>query len=101
MPFLQLPREVRDPIYHYYVYEPDGYHFDYQSGKLRASGNRPVDLALMYTCKAIAAEMQHLALRSNVLHFSTIGSEAERLQAGRFDMYIREIDAFKSDTWIS
>ena len=98
MLFLQLPREVRDPIYHYYVYEPDGYHFDYESGKLRASDNRPVDLALMYICKAIAVEMQHLALRSNVLHLSTIGSEAERLQAGRFDMYIREIDAFKSET---
>ena len=30
-PFFRLTRELRDTFYHFYVYEPDGYHFDFSS----------------------------------------------------------------------
>ena len=82
MPFFKLPRELRDKIYHLYVFEPDGYYFDYESGKLRTSDNRPIDLNFIYTCKSIAVEMHHLALGSNVINFSTVKSQ--RLKAGQF-----------------
>ncbi|KAL8758320.1 MAG: hypothetical protein Q9199_001576 [Rusavskia elegans] len=88
--FFRLPRELRDTIYHLYVFEPEGYHFHLASGKLRASGNRPINLALMRTCTTVAAEMRHLPLRSNVLHFSTSAdpSESERTISARFDMLL-------------
>lgn len=96
--FLNLLRELRDTIYHHYVFEADGYHFDYESGKLRAPANRPIDLALTYTCTFIAAEMHHLALRTNVLNFSTVYSETERIKAARFDMFFDQFQSYKSAT---
>ncbi len=88
--FLSLPRELRDTIYHHYLFEPEGYHFNLASGKLCASGNRPVNLALMRTCTAVAAEMHHLPLRTNVVHFSTSAdpSESERTISARFAMLL-------------
>lgn len=88
--FFRLPRELRDSIYRLYVFEPEGYHIHLASGKLRASGNRPINLALMRTCTTVAAEMHHLPLRSNVLHFSTSTdpSESERTISARFDMLL-------------
>ncbi|KAL6720944.1 hypothetical protein ACLMJK_000044 [Lecanora helva] len=88
---------LRDMIYHYYVFEADGYHFDYNSCKLRAPENRPINLALMYTCTTVATELQHLALKSIVVHFPTIDSEAERLHAGRFDRFLRNTGDYKDE----
>lgn len=92
--FLSLPRELRDIIYHYYVFEAEGYRFDLDCCKLRASGNRPIDLALMYTCSTVAREMHHLALGSNVLHFFTSESpsKTERSKAARFEMALERIE---------
>jgi hypothetical protein len=69
--FLVLPRELRDIIYRYYILDADGYHFDFDSGKLRTSNDRTVDLALTYTCTTVAAEMNNIALESNLIIFST------------------------------
>ncbi|KAL8872951.1 MAG: hypothetical protein Q9174_001513 [Haloplaca sp. 1 TL-2023] len=93
--FFHLPRELRDTIYHYYLFEPEGYHYHLDSGKLRTKDNRSIDLNLMYTCSAIAAETHHLPFRCNILHFSTseYPSQYERATAERFDhllKYIRE-----------
>ncbi|MCJ1323697.1 hypothetical protein MMC10_000358 [Thelotrema lepadinum] len=79
--FLGLPRELRDIIYEYYVLdEGGGYHFDHSSCKFRASNGQPINLALMYTCKSVAADMHGLALRTNSLIFSTmcLGGEDSR-----------------------
>ena len=92
--FLRLPRELRDTIYHHYVYEYDGYHFDYDSGKLRASSNRSIDLAFMYTCSLVAKEMRHLALQSNVINFFPL--ETESKNAACFEGYIMLIRRCKS-----
>ena len=88
--FFSLPRELRDTIYHLYVYEPQGYQYDLKSGKLRAHGERHIDLALVRTCSAIAAEMRHLPLQINVLHFSTSSNplESERSVSAHFDMLL-------------
>ncbi|KAL8668323.1 MAG: hypothetical protein Q9168_007045 [Polycauliona sp. 1 TL-2023] len=91
--FLHLPRELRDAIYQCYVYEEEGYHYDTETSRLRAAGNRPIDLALMYTCSTVAREMHHLALRTNLLHFTTsqFPSHTERNKAARFDWALQRI----------
>ncbi|KAL8899406.1 MAG: hypothetical protein Q9207_006219 [Kuettlingeria erythrocarpa] len=95
---LGLPRELRDIIYHYYVDEAEGYRYDLESGKLRASDKRPIDLALMYTCSTIAKEMHHLALGSNIIHFFTSESpsETERSKAARFEISFDRIQYGRS-----
>ncbi|KAL8927295.1 MAG: hypothetical protein Q9208_002472 [Pyrenodesmia sp. 3 TL-2023] len=69
-----------------------------ESGKLRAPGDRPIDLALMYTCSTVAGEMHHLALGSNVLHFFTSESptKTERSRAARFEMAWERIQLGRS-----
>ena len=95
--FLSLPRELRDIVYYHYVYDEYGYHFDYESGKFRTrNGKSPIDLALLHTCKLIAAEMDGLALRLNTLNFSTAYAEAERIKAGRFDWLIASLHLKKN-----
>ena len=97
--FLDLPREMRDVIYQHYTQEKDGYHFDFESGKLRASASgQPIDLALMYTCKTVAAELRNLPLGTNRITFSTVYSERLRLRAGRFHKAL--ITLANSQWWI-
>jgi hypothetical protein len=71
--FLLLARELRDLIYSYYVAIDGGYVYDPlpEPGRLRAADGRRNGLALMYTCRQVAAEMKGLALRDNVVTFST------------------------------
>ena len=90
--FLSIPRELRDIIYRYYLSEDNGYQFDFESRKLRAS-NRPIDLALMYTSRQVAAEMEGLAFEFNTVTFSTACPEtrSDRLRAGRFDRIMHEL----------
>lgn len=66
MGFFTLSRELRDNIYYHYVFEPDGYHYDYESGKFRASGNRSIDLALTYSCKSVSDFGASISLCSSV-----------------------------------
>ena len=99
--FLSLPCELRNIIYDYDTFVSDGYHYDYDSGKLRTSSQQPVYLALMRTCKLVAAEMQRLKLGSNVVNFSTISSETVRLKAAHFDLFYWQtraviLDAFET-----
>ena len=84
--FLSLPRELRDTIYHLYIFEPDGYRYDHVSKKLRTSDNRSIDLTFMYTCKTVATELHNLALGSNVINFSTISTDSQL--AYRFDTVV-------------
>lgn len=92
--FLSLPQELRNAIYEYYV-STDGYHYHYESGKLRTSAG-PIDLALTYTCRQVASEMLGLALRSNVIHFSTLYSDPERMKARLFNAAIINIHDIKT-----
>ena len=92
--FLSLPRELRDIIYRIYLHEPDGYHFNYDLGKLQAS-QQPIDLNLMYTCTTVAAEMHGLALEMNTITFSTVYSESERVKAGHFGELLQAVSTIE------
>ena len=96
---LSMPREIRDMIYRYYLLEESGYCFDFESRKIRAS-NQPIDLALLYTSRQIAAEMQGLAFEVNTITFSTAcpKSRSERLRAGRYDRIMHELRLAKIRT---
>jgi hypothetical protein len=87
---LALPRELRDGIYEAYLFVPDGYTYDFDAGKLRAAaGGQPIDLALMYTCQQIGHEMNGLALRINVVTFTTLYTDELRTRAARWDWLAR------------
>ena len=96
MPLLALPREMRDKIYYHYVYEDDGYRFDFTSGRLQVSSGQKLNLILKYICKSIAAEMRLVALGSNTINFTTISLESVYMNAGRFHRYFRAVDNYKS-----
>jgi hypothetical protein len=40
---LTVPREIRDQIYHEYLFNENGYVFDFSAGKLRSARAAPVD----------------------------------------------------------
>ncbi|ORY08941.1 hypothetical protein BCR34DRAFT_569221 [Clohesyomyces aquaticus] len=80
-PLFRLLRELRHEIYGYYLFEKDGYLYDYDLGELWADGRNP-HIDLMYTCKAIANEFKGLPFRTNKLTFTT--GYYERNQ-GEFD----------------
>ncbi|CAI6338881.1 unnamed protein product [Periconia digitata] len=100
-PLFRLPRELRDEIYAYHVYEHDGYFHSFASGKLSCSDQRPIDLDLMFTCKAIAQEMRGVALLTNKVTFTTGRSEiqvddsGDISLAGRFERLLTWIRAIK------
>ena len=77
LPLLGLPRELRDAIYYYYVFEPDGYHFDDKSGKLRASRNRPIDLQLMCVPPKPHALFESVSRRVALISKITKGTRAD------------------------
>jgi hypothetical protein len=91
---LELPRELRDEIYAYYLAtDPDGddaYVFNFESNKLRRADKQPIDLRLTYKCKTIAKEMLGMPLSLNTITFRTIYSDELRALAGRFDFAVDE-----------
>lgn len=93
--FFSLPRELRDTIHHHYVFEFDGYHFNFTSSKLQTSTNRPIDLALIYTCKQVATKMHDLALGANTIQFATIYSQIKRLKTKRFSALFKQMQFYK------
>ena len=101
--FFSLPRELRNIIYEYYVLEDGGYHFNYESGKLRTASNQPVDLSFMYTCALVATEMRGVALGTNTITFSTAYSDSERIKAGRFSLLLNHLDQIRNKFiwWLS
>ncbi|KAK1762127.1 hypothetical protein QBC33DRAFT_423222, partial [Phialemonium atrogriseum] len=72
-------------IYQLYVIVENGYVFNFQSGKLTATNNKLIDLALMSTCRLVAEEMKGVALRTNTITFTTVYTEDMRKRAGRFN----------------
>ena len=87
--FLGLPRELRDRIYSYYVFESNGYCHNPNTGKLRVGGEpgHCIDHALQYTCTSIAAELRGVDLRENTIHFRA--SQDDGTKAYRFESLLR------------
>ncbi|KAF4947180.1 hypothetical protein FGADI_10636 [Fusarium gaditjirri] len=84
-PLLGLPPELRRMIYEYYYTSADGYLLQPISRKLAAANGKPIDLALMYTCRLVAHESRDLPLLYNRITISTVYTPELRPWAGRFD----------------
>ncbi len=69
--FLDLPRELRDEIYTYYVVQDGGYLYDQRTRRLRTTSGGPIDVALMQTCSQVAHELRPLLFRTNTVTFRT------------------------------
>ncbi|KAI9158095.1 hypothetical protein HJFPF1_06085 [Paramyrothecium foliicola] len=91
MAFLELPPEVRNRIYDYYVTEEEGYVYNFNSGKLAVgttiANRRPIDQAFVFTCKQIAKELEGLGLSCNTVKFSTAYSDELRVKAARLQAF--------------
>ncbi|KAF2113866.1 hypothetical protein BDV96DRAFT_578433 [Lophiotrema nucula] len=94
--FLQLPRELRDQIYEYYLHDDDGlfYHYAPGGGKLQYCTNeKQAQLqGLLLTCRTIANEARLSLLSTNAITFTPILSDNDgaefrglRSRAGRFE----------------
>jgi hypothetical protein len=100
-PLFRLPRELRDRVYHFYVFEPEGlhHHCDDRGGYLRTSTGEPIDVRLMRTCQVVAHELNGLALKINTITFTTADRTSAhplRSDALRFK---RLLDAFDATKW--
>ncbi|KAF9874133.1 hypothetical protein CkaCkLH20_08505 [Colletotrichum karsti] len=93
--FFDLPRELRNIIYEAYVTIDGGYICDTEgfiAGKLRGANKQPIDLALAYTCKQAATELNGLALRINNVTFSTLYREDLSVLALHFDFFMDHLE---------
>ncbi|KAH7165215.1 hypothetical protein EDB81DRAFT_678899 [Dactylonectria macrodidyma] len=79
-----LPFELQLQIFRDYFKIDGGYVFNGDSEKLTANG-KPIDLALMYTCRSIAHSTKHMPLSLNTIHFSTLYRSDWMPLAGCFD----------------
>ncbi|EUC39751.1 hypothetical protein COCMIDRAFT_110688, partial [Bipolaris oryzae ATCC 44560] len=77
-PFFQLPRELRDLIYDYYVRCDGGYVYDVEARKFRQADGGPVFNALALTCRQAAFELEGLAFQVNTITFSAAYTESLR-----------------------
>lgn len=102
--FLNLPREIRDDIYAFYVTYEDGlvYNFDYEEktqsenilrNLVPANKKHRIDLAFRSTCKQVHRETEGLILKFNTITFSStlisrMNADEVRVRAARFH-YLR------------
>ncbi len=79
--FLQLPRELRDIIYGYYLHCDGGYVYHAESQRFRQPNGDAVCHALALTCRQIASELDGLAFQLNSITFSATRSTSTQMQA--------------------
>ncbi|KAI4665267.1 uncharacterized protein J4E78_002727 [Alternaria triticimaculans] len=87
----RLPRELRDLIYHHYLFNEAGLAYNFDTNKV------PVDLSLMCTCRAAALELRGLALRLNKIVFRTSYTDATRTHASMFHKALATLHTLKLD----
>lgn len=68
---LRMPRELRDEIYTHYFIGDDGYHHHPDTNTLRYLDGTAIDVALLYTCKQVAAEATEFTFSKNTIKFKT------------------------------
>lgn len=91
----RLPRELREIIYGYYITVDGGYLCDtdaFVAGRLKRIDGQPIDIALIYTCKTIAEEMDRggLAMRLNAISFTTLYSPDLSILAKAFQQLMND-----------
>ncbi|KAI8718250.1 hypothetical protein NCS52_00603200 [Fusarium sp. LHS14.1] len=99
--FFTLPYELRYEIYQHYFTLDGGYAFQSGPGKLATFDGRPLDLALMYTCRLIAKEAKDLPLKFNTVSFSTVYHPEWSAWAGRFHYQLDLQASMRSDLLLS
>ncbi|KAF2109237.1 hypothetical protein BDV96DRAFT_242521 [Lophiotrema nucula] len=93
-PLFRVPREIRDAIYDYYTFEENGYFYNTCSEKLALHNGGAIKLDLMYTCRAINAELQGVSLRTNKVTFDCANFQdgpdegKATSRAGRFNLLL-------------
>ncbi|KAH7384705.1 hypothetical protein BKA66DRAFT_416675 [Pyrenochaeta sp. MPI-SDFR-AT-0127] len=99
---LQLPRELRDLIYRFYILDEGGYIYNPATRKFKNANGRLIDLALSLTCRQVATEMRGLALELNTLTFKTWtpDTETERISNARFAETIQWLDMHRNRSLI-
>ncbi|KAF4460148.1 hypothetical protein FALBO_13083 [Fusarium albosuccineum] len=83
-----LPFEMRRQIFIYAFKVDGGYVFNGDSEKLTMADGKPINLALMYTCRSIANDTKGMPLSVNTINFSTVYRRAWNGVAGCFN-YVR------------
>jgi len=68
---LRIPRELRDEIYAHCLMNDEGYHHHAETNKLRYPDGMAIDVALLLTCKQVAAEATEYTLSKNTITFKT------------------------------
>ncbi|KAJ4317394.1 hypothetical protein N0V84_007371 [Fusarium piperis] len=96
-----LPYELRYEIYRHYFTLEGGYAFQSKPGKLATVDGRPIDLALIYTCRLMAEETKDLPLRLNTISFSTVYQPEWSVWAGRFHYQLDLQASIRSDLLLS
>ncbi|EUC32498.1 hypothetical protein COCCADRAFT_98462 [Bipolaris zeicola 26-R-13] len=94
-PFFQLPWELRNLIYDYYVRCDGGYVYDVETRKLRRADGGPVFNALTLTCRQAASELEGLAFQVNTITFSAAYTESLRDQALLHHYVIRDCSTLR------
>jgi hypothetical protein len=109
---LNIPRELRDEIYGYYLMEDEGYHHHPETNTLRCFDCKPIDLALMHCCKQIAQEMKGMPLQLKTINFKPYHAHdleeshdksdawARWSKAGRFDFLLERLHSLQEELFV-
>jgi len=97
--FFKLPRELRDAIYAYYTYEPEGYRYEFRtarSGAWHLSIGKCIDSSIKTTCKRTYEEIEGARLQVNTIHFypDNYGSDAALDMSSNVLRLLRLVDYF-------
>jgi hypothetical protein len=106
---LNLPRELRNEIYRYYLHQDEGYYRNPRTDKLRQADGGPIDLALSYTCKQIASEMIGMAFELNAITCKTSRADPDCIEqqgswhslspAGRYNYLLKRLYCVKDEAF--
>ncbi|KAL3588263.1 hypothetical protein FPOAC2_10416 [Fusarium poae] len=83
-----LPSEIRQQIFREYFIVDKGYVYDVALDKLTVAdeAHTPIDLALRFTCRSIAADTKNIPLAVNNIHFVTSFRKDWRSLAGCYNV---------------
>ena len=93
MGLFNLPRELRDLIYEFYVTQRDPLRYFPDDAKLRTQNGDSVDLNLTYVCKQASVELSGMMFRHNTIKFvaSLNGNPTTVSRASRFHAMIHDV----------
>ena len=93
MGLFNLPRELRDLIYEFYVTQRDPLRYFPDDAKLRTQNGDSIDLNLTYVCKQASVELSGMMFRHNTIEFvaSLNDNPATVSRASRFHAMVHDV----------